>query len=144
MVRRSALNSAQISALTSSMISSTLFVAWILLVTACSCFWNARRALTADCAACELRTALIDCPPYCCLRPSLLARPSMLDPATMIYNEFSRSFSSASGHFLQTLSTSFGDLQSALQHPHLEAPLSEQERRSGAAPPALAVGHVFL
>src|SRR3970282_1083476 len=60
MVRRSALDSTQMSALTSSMISSMLLVAWILLVTACSCFWNARRTLTSACgAACVLRTALI-------------------------------------------------------------------------------------
>src|SRR5258705_9528006 len=60
MVSRSALNSAQTSALTSSMISSMLLVAWILLVTAWSCFWNAKRAPTSVCVgAWWLRTALI-------------------------------------------------------------------------------------
>src|SRR3970282_1973078 len=60
MVRRSALISTQTSALTSSMISSMLLVAWILLVTACSCFWNARRTLTSACGvAWWLSTALI-------------------------------------------------------------------------------------
>src|SRR5437762_1563465 len=46
MVSRSALKSAQMSALTSSMISSMLLVAWTLFVTAWSCFWNARRTST--------------------------------------------------------------------------------------------------
>src|SRR4051812_15032970 len=98
MVSRSALNSAQMSALTSSMISSTLLVAWILLVTAWSCFWNARRALTSDCAECGLSTALI----YCLPEAVFFLGPSMLDRATMIYNAISLLFGSASGHFLQT------------------------------------------
>src|SRR5678816_292623 len=94
-VRRSALKSAQMSALTSSMISSMLLVAWILLVTACSCFWNARRAPTSVCAdACGLRTALIDCLPRCDLRPLLLSLQCYLR-----YHDFQRVFPSSGVHF---------------------------------------------
>src|ERR1017187_1343580 len=63
MVRRSALNRLQISDETSSMISSMLEVAWILLVTFCRFFENINLALTsADPAAAAggvFRTALI-------------------------------------------------------------------------------------
>src|SRR5450759_4170150 len=63
MVRRSALNRLQISDETSSMISSILEVAWILLVTFCRFFENINLALTsADAVAAAggvFRTALI-------------------------------------------------------------------------------------
>src|SRR5207302_1722309 len=38
----------------------------------------------------------------------------------------------------------FRTAQTALQQPHPEAALREQERRRGAAPPALAISHIFL
>ena len=56
MVRRSAPTRLQMSCPSSSMISSTLLVAWILLVTACSCFWNSSLLLMSArfCGACGL------------------------------------------------------------------------------------------
>src|SRR5258706_10094622 len=87
MVSRSALNSAQTSALTSSMISSMLLVAWILLVTAWSCFWNARRAPTSVCVdAWWLRTALIAfLPARTC--GTAYSGLYILAAATLIFNE---------------------------------------------------------
>src|SRR6266853_1549257 len=58
MVSRSALKRVQMSALTSSMISSTLLVAWILLVTVWRFFWNVSLLLTSEAApGCVFNTA---------------------------------------------------------------------------------------
>src|SRR4051812_45815490 len=129
MVRRSALKSWQTSALTSSMISSILLVAWILLVTACSCFWNASRAPTSICAAaCGLTTALIESLPAAC--------SSLVCDSSAIYPDSQRNFG--------FLCAFFHSSQTPLEHPHLEASLREQKCGGGAAPAALAIRDVFL
>src|SRR5258705_6955259 len=107
------------SALTSSMISSMLLVAWILLVTFCSCFWNARRAPTSVWGdACGLRTALIDCLPV----PASTRRPSTVFflglQCYLRYHDFQRIFPSASVHFLQSFKF-FRRLSSRLPAPRL-------------------------
>src|SRR5690348_2061114 len=128
MVRRSAWKSAQTSALTSSMISSMLLVAWILFVTAWSCFWNARRTPTSVCvAACGLRTALIHDLPGAASSRTFDVSPKAPD----LQRE------------LPFLKIFFNGFQPPVQHPYGKAALCKEEGRGSAPAPALAVGDVL-
>src|SRR5881394_3163970 len=110
------------------MISSMLLVAWILFVTACSCFWNARRAATSLCAAdAWLRTALITA--------SLLLLGIHISVRTPDLPRLFAPFDVSGRPF-------GGLLQTALEQPDTEPPLGKEKSRRCATPAALTVGDV--